>query len=115
MKYIKIVYENQSVSVINTNTISSVKLEKVNEGKTDEYQTMDICYGAGNLERVIFGIDIKFGDKKVHRTWDEAKRIHDAIVKHMLDGTPCLTIKFEIKEEIVETRIVRNVSINNEM
>jgi hypothetical protein len=52
---------------------------------------------------------------EVRRDWEDGEKIYYAILDHLNDcnGNAQMTIKLERREEIVETRVVHNVTISD--
>lgn len=115
MKLIKIFFENGSRMTISTDTIYDVELNHINQGRMDAYDLLTIRHGSVGSEQITFSQPIRYGDIDVRRDWEDAVRIYNAIIDHMDDpnGNAKLTIKLERREEIVETRVVHNVTISD--
>lgn len=115
MKLIKIIYENGSRELIATDTIYNVELAHINQGKTDAYDCLTIKFGSVGYTSITFSKLVRYGDKDVLRDWEDGEKIYYAILDHLNDcnGNAQMTIKLERREEIVETRVVHNVTISD--
>lgn len=115
MKLIKIIYENGSRELIATDTIYNVELAHINQGKTDAYDCLAIKFGSVGCTSITFSKLVRYGDKDVLRDWEDGEKIYYAILDHLNDcnGNAQMTIKLERREEIVETRVVHNVTISD--
>ena len=115
MKLIKIIYENGSRELIATDTIYNVELAHINQGKTDAYDCLTIKFGSVGCTAITLTKTVRYGDMEVRRDWEDGEKIYYAILDHLNDcnGNAKLTIKLERREEIVETRVVHNVTISD--